>query len=82
MPRSEEAEDAAASDRLAERDLLIEAARAAAPIALALFRHGEPTAAEGWAKAHDQSLVTEADLAVNESLRRDLLAARPEYGWL
>lgn len=70
------------SERLAERDLLIEAARAAAPIALELFRQGEPCAAERWAKPHDQSIVTEADLAVNARLRRDLLAARPGYGWL
>lgn len=82
MRRSKDETAAGAPERVAERDLLVEAARAAAPIALELFRHGEPTAAERWAKSHDQSLVTQADLAVNARLRADLMAARPDYGWL
>ena len=38
--------------------------------------------AKRWDKPGDLGPVTEADLAVNELLYRDLVAARPGYGWL
>lgn len=38
--------------------------------------------AQRWDKPGGEGPVTEADLAVNEMLERDLLAARPSYGWL
>lgn len=57
--------------------LLIEAARTAGRIAMGHFRQRP----EIWQKA-DDSPVTEADIAVDRVLRSDLLAARPDYGWL
>ncbi len=58
--------------------LLIDAARAAAEVAL---RYSGPTPV-----LHDkpdgQGPVTEADLAVDALLRARLLGARPDYGWL
>jgi myo-inositol-1(or 4)-monophosphatase len=61
----------------AELPLLIEAARTAGEIARRHFR-AEP---EIWTKS-DQSPVTEADIAIDRVLRTDLLAARPDHGWL
>ena len=58
--------------------LLIRAARAAAEVALGYsgdllnVRH----------KAADGSPVTDADIAVNDTLQRILMDARPDYGWL
>lgn len=59
-------------------DLLIEAARESGRIAT---RYSGKTA-KTWHKPDDQGPVTEADLAVNEMLQRELRAARPDYGWL
>ncbi|MFW5642344.1 MAG: inositol monophosphatase family protein [Roseicyclus sp.] len=61
----------------AELRLLIEAARTAGEIARTHFR-AKP---EIWTKG-DDSPVTEADIAIDRVLRTDLLAARPDYGWL
>ncbi|MGY6549368.1 MAG: inositol monophosphatase family protein [Roseinatronobacter sp.] len=64
-----------ASDDLA---LLRQAADAAGQIARRYFGAGPRV----WEKSGDQGPVTEADLAIDRMLRRDLLAARPGYGWL
>lgn len=61
----------------ADLALLIGAARTAGEIARRHFR-ADP---EIWTKA-DDSPVTEADIAIDRVLRADLLAARPDYGWL
>ncbi len=58
--------------------LLIEAAREAGQIAM---RYSGPEARR-WDKPDGAGPVTEADLAVNAMLERDLQAARPGYGWL
>lgn len=58
--------------------LLIRAAEAAGKIAMGYFR-ADP---EAWDKGEGQGPVTEADLAVDRMLQRDLMAARPGYGWL
>ena len=58
-------------------DLLKHAVREAGALALAYF--GKPH--KHWMKP-DHSIVTEADLAVNDYLHRTLMAARPDYGWL
>ncbi|MCW8842795.1 MAG: 3'(2'),5'-bisphosphate nucleotidase CysQ [Rhodobacteraceae bacterium] len=58
--------------------LLIDAAREAGRIAL---RYTGPEA-RVWEKPGGAGPVTEADLAVNTMLERDLRAARPAYGWL
>ncbi|WP_243611789.1 3'(2'),5'-bisphosphate nucleotidase CysQ [Shimia aestuarii] len=58
--------------------LLIEAAREAGKIAL---RYTGPEA-RVWDKPGGAGPVTEADLAVNAMLERELQAARPSYGWL
>jgi myo-inositol-1(or 4)-monophosphatase len=65
---------------LPENDLslLIEAAKEAGDIAQS-FWQADP---QIWEKPGDQGPVTEADLAVNTMLARDLRAARPGYGWL
>lgn len=57
--------------------LLMEAALSAGEIARRHFRK-DP---EIWTKS-DESPVTEADIAIDRVLRTDLLAARPDYGWL
>ncbi len=59
-------------------DLLIEAALAAGDIAKAFF--GD--APRVWEKDDNAGPVTEADLAVNAMLVRELRAAQPTYGWL
>lgn len=58
--------------------LLIDAAREAGQIAT---RFSGPQA-QRWDKPDGAGPVTEADLAVNAMLERDLRAARPDYGWL
>jgi myo-inositol-1(or 4)-monophosphatase len=58
--------------------LLIDAARAAGDTALPHWRADPRT----WDKGDGAGPVTEADLAVDRLLRRDLTAARPAYGWL
>ncbi|MEO1329076.1 MAG: 3'(2'),5'-bisphosphate nucleotidase CysQ [Pseudomonadota bacterium] len=65
-----------------DRALLIEAVRAAGPLALKDFRLGREAASERWTKSHDDSVVTAADHAVNDALREILRDARPDYGWL
>lgn len=57
--------------------LLTKAALDAGKIALRYWQNTPRV----WDKA-DASPVTEADLAVNDMLRSQLCAARPEYGWL
>lgn len=66
-----DAEDA----RLAE--LLVEAAREASALALAMKARGF----KQWTKAH-ASPVTDADIALDKLLKERLLAARPHFGWL
>jgi len=58
--------------------LLIEAAKAAGEIAKRHFS-AKPKV---WDKADGQGPVTEADLEIDRMLKGELLAARPEYGWL
>lgn len=58
--------------------LLIDAATEAGRIAT---RYSGPQA-QRWDKPEGAGPVTEADLAVNAMLERDLRAARPDYGWL
>lgn len=59
--------------------IMRDAARAGGQLALDyLARRNGP---KSWTK-DDNSLVTEADLAVNELLGTRLMAARPDYGWL
>lgn len=58
--------------------LLVEAAHAAGEVALRFARDG----AKSWEKPGGQGPVTEADIAVNETLEQALRAARPDYGWL
>lgn len=57
--------------------LLIDAARVAGKIALRYWKRNP----KQWEKG-DEGPVTEADIAVNDALQRQLRAARPEYGWL
>ncbi|MFN7225353.1 MAG: 3'(2'),5'-bisphosphate nucleotidase CysQ [Paracoccaceae bacterium] len=59
-------------------DLLAEAARCAGEIAMRFWRRDPQV----WDKGNDHGPVTEADLAVNDMLKRTLLKARPDYGWL
>lgn len=63
---------------MTDLDLLTHAARAAGGIAT---QYTGPTA-KTWHKPGDLGPVTEADLAVNDMLHRELGAARPDYGWL
>ena len=58
--------------------LLADAAREAGAIA----RHHFERSPEVWEKGDGQGPVTEADIAVDRMLRRDLCEARPTYGWL
>jgi myo-inositol-1(or 4)-monophosphatase len=58
--------------------LLIHAARRAGAIAQSYFQQNPDIAH----KPDGAGPVTEADLAVNDMLARDLQAARPGYGWL
>ncbi len=57
--------------------LLIQAARAAGPIAMRLWRQNPQV----WEKP-GLGPVSEADLAVNDALQTLLRGARPGYGWL
>lgn len=59
-------------------ELLIGAAEAAGDIATGY--RGET--AKRWEKSDGAGPVTEADLAVNDMLARELRMARPDYGWL
>ena len=59
-------------------DLLIDAAKAAGEVAC---RYA-PDTAQTWEKPDGAGPVTEADLAVNETLHEALQGSRPDYGWL
>jgi len=58
-------------------DLLIDAARRAGEVAKPYWRQSPKT----WEKDAGAGPVTEADLAVNDMLQKQLMTARPEYGW-
>ena len=58
--------------------LLQRTVRKAGAICLDYF---ERNAAKVWDKSNN-SPVTDADIAVNDFLARELMAARPDYGWL
>lgn len=62
----------------ADRSLLAEAGQAAAAEALSFFRR-DPAA---WDKPGGAGPVSEADLAVDSSLKAALTSGRPDYGWL
>ncbi len=62
----------------ADLALLLGAAEAAGDIAKRYFKANPET----WDKGGGQGPVTEADLAINRMLKAELLAARPDYGWL
>jgi len=66
-----------AIDDTAELALILEAAREAGRIAMRYFGKTPDV----WMKT-GQSPVTEADIAVDRFLKAELLAARPDYGWL
>jgi len=59
-------------------DLLTNAALAAGVIAQKHFE----ASPEIWDKGGGQGPVTEADLEIDRMLKAELLAARPDYGWL
>jgi myo-inositol-1(or 4)-monophosphatase len=59
-------------------DLLRAAARQAGRIALRHFRK-DP---DSWDKGQDMGPVSVADLEIDTMLHADLLAARPDFGWL
>lgn len=67
----------AAPTRDQDRELLVDAVREAGRIALGYYQ----TKLKTWMKSGD-SIVTEADIAVNDQLHKDLAQARPGYGWL
>ncbi|MEJ8571042.1 3'(2'),5'-bisphosphate nucleotidase CysQ [Microbaculum marinum] len=67
---------ASETDRI-DLDLISEAAREAGALALDFFRK----APRRWNKA-DDTVVTEADIAVDRLLMEKLRTARPAYGWL
>ena len=60
-----------------DAELLVAAAREAGAMAMSYFRR-EP---KSWTKG-ETSVVTEADVAVDQLLFQRLLAARPDYGWV
>ncbi|MGJ7040694.1 myo-inositol-1(or 4)-monophosphatase [Shinella sp. BE166] len=62
----------------ADLDLLVGAARLAGARALDFFRKGP----EVWWKNGGHSPVSAADFAANDILKKELLSARPNYGWL
>ena len=62
----------------ADLALLKDAAIAAGEIAKRYFK-ADP---EVWDKADGQGPVTEADLEIDRMLKAELMAARPDYGWL
>ena len=64
--------------READLKLLLDAGEAAGEIAKRYFK-ADP---EIWDKGGGQGPVTEADLEIDRMLNAELLAARPDYGWL
>ncbi len=63
--------------RAEDRDLMVDAVREAGALALTFYQ----TELKKWMKVGD-SIVTEADIAVNDLLEKRLAATRPDYGWL
>jgi myo-inositol-1(or 4)-monophosphatase len=61
----------------ADLALVSEVALEAGQLALSWLKHG----AKVWEKSPDNP-VTEADIAVNDLIRKRLSAERPDYGWL
>jgi myo-inositol-1(or 4)-monophosphatase len=61
----------------ADLDLILDAAKQAAEIAMSYFSKAPEITIKG-----DASPVTEADLAIDAFLHDFLRAARPDYGWL
>lgn len=59
-------------------ELMVEASRMAADIGMSHFRK-DP---EVWYKNEGRSPVSEADIAIDKLLKKVLLTARPDYGWL
>lgn len=72
-----QANDVMTVDFEADLALIRDAAREGGAIALGHFRKDPET----WLK-DGSSPVSEADIAVDDFLRRTLMAARPDYGWL
>ena len=64
--------------RDADFALLKETVREAGALAMRFYM----TDHKQWSKAHDNTPVTEADIAVNDLLHARLGGARPDYGWL
>ena len=62
----------------ADLELLVGAARLAGARALDFFRKGPDV----WWKNEGRSPVSAADFAANDILKKELLSARPNYGWL
>ncbi|MDX3925641.1 MAG: 3'(2'),5'-bisphosphate nucleotidase CysQ [Shinella sp.] len=62
----------------ADLDLLLAAAQAAAVRAMEFFRKSPDV----WWKNGGRSPVSAADFAANDILKKQLLSARPNYGWL
>ena len=75
MPVTETPGSSPYADDLA---LMLEASRLASDIAMSHFRQ-DP---EVWFKNGGRSPVSEADIAIDELLKKLLLEARPGYGWL
>jgi myo-inositol-1(or 4)-monophosphatase len=69
------------TDLLADLELMKLAAKAAGDVAAAYFRAGNQTSAKVSFKAGD-SPVSEADIAANTVLERQLRLTRPDYGWV
>lgn len=69
--------DKMSADQFADLELIRDAAREGGAIALGYFRKDPET----WLK-DGSSPVSEADIAVDNFLRRTLMEARPDYGWL
>ena len=69
-------------DRSDDRALLIDATRTAGELAASLFAKTlEGRNIRSWDKTPG-NLVSEADIAVDSYLKRRLIEARPDYGWL
>ncbi|WP_244995690.1 3'(2'),5'-bisphosphate nucleotidase CysQ [Pseudooceanicola nitratireducens] len=77
MPASDTVTDIQ-GDPARDLALLVDAAREAGAVA----QQFTGATARRWDKPDDQGPVTEADLAVNDVLLRQLRDARPGYGWL
>ncbi len=71
-------DDLVMSDPLADLALIEAATRAAGEVALSYWKL-DP---RQWDKGDEAGPVSEADIAVNDLLHRDLIGARPDYGWL